>query len=217
VPHDEPPGPPRRELPERPAPLPQAAWHQIIAEPEAVAGHLARAAVDGAGAVARDWVAGERAKYPGAPPVTTAYAAQAHLRHHLLYSGPVRVRSALTPADAVTAWSELAWYQAVLVLHVAAALGADPQDPQRARDLLTLWRVRGAVPSGVDAPTPTEDRLREVTPGLALTLGRLTGRRRRDVAEFVPDPSWGYVANDDARTLRPLANRAVRLYRAAPS
>lgn len=211
------PGPPFRELPERPAPLPPAAWHQIIAEPDAVAGHLARAAVAEASVVARDWVAGERAKYPAAPPVTMAYGAQTHLRHQLLYTGPVRVRSALTPADAVTAWSELAWYQAVLVLHVAAALGADPQDPGRARDLLTLWRVRGTVPSEVDAPAPTEERLREVTPGLAVTLGRLTGRRRKNVAEFVPDPSWGYVANDDARTLRPLANRAVRLYRAAPS
>lgn len=87
-----------------------------------------------------------------------------------------------------------------------------PQDPQRARDLLTLWRVRSAVPSDMDAFAPTEDRLREVTPGLALTLGRLTGRRWKDVAEFVPDPSWGYVANDDARTV---ANRAVRLYGAA--
>ncbi|SCL67138.1 hypothetical protein GA0070606_4486 [Micromonospora citrea] len=217
MPHDQPPGPPLRELPECPAPLPRAAWHRIIAEPEAVAGHLARAAVDEAGAVARDWVAGQRATFPGAPALTVAHGARAHLRHLLLYAGPVRVRSALTPADAVTAWSELAWYQALLVLHVAAALGADPQDPRRARDLLTLWRVRGDVPSPLDAPAPTEERLREVTPGLASTLGRLTGRRRRGVTAFAPDPSWGYVASDDARTLRPLADRAIRLYGSAPS
>ncbi|MFG3711120.1 hypothetical protein [Micromonospora sp. NPDC047730] len=45
MPHVEPPGPPFRELPECPAPLPPAAWNQTLAEPDAVAGHLARAAV----------------------------------------------------------------------------------------------------------------------------------------------------------------------------
>lgn len=185
----------------------------MFAEPEAVAGHVARVAVADAGGAAWEWAAAERARFPAAPVVTMASGAHTVVRHRLLYGGPVRARGALTVADAVTEWLELAWYQAVLVLHVAAACGVDPRVPERAGDVLELWRVRGAVPEARDVPPPTEDRLREVTPDLAAALGRLTGRARRGATAFEPDPSWGHVANTDARTLKPLANRAVRRFR----
>lgn len=189
-----------------------ALWRLVFAEPEAVAGHVARVAVAEAGGAAWAWAEGERAKYPAAPAVTLASGAHTVVRHRFLYGGPTRARGAFTPADAVTEWLELAWCQASLVLHVAAGYGTDPRAPERAADVLALWRVRGGVPEAREVPPPTDDRLREVTPDLAMALGRLTGRVKRGATAFEPDPSWGYVANTDARTLRPLANRAMRLF-----
>ncbi|GAA1640352.1 hypothetical protein ACFQY4_23160 [Catellatospora bangladeshensis] len=203
-----------RELPERPAVIPVPAWHGFFADPDGFAGHLARAAVAQLGDQARDWFTAHRANYPAGLPGTTAYVAHADLRHRFLFTGPIQAVGALTAADAVTEWSELAWWQAMLALHIAAVFGADPTDQARVRDLLTLWRVRGEPPPHGDFPAPDEARLRELTPRLALSLGRLTGRRSSRQAEFVPDPSWGTLRQLDARTLMPLANRAVKHFRA---
>ncbi|BCJ75645.1 hypothetical protein CS0771_51890 [Catellatospora sp. IY07-71] len=203
-----------RELPERPEAVPVSAWHGFFADPDGFAGHLARAAVALTGAQARDWLTAHRAKYPAGIPGTTAYVAHAELRHRFLFTGPVRASGALTAADAVTEWSELAWWQAMLALHVAAVFGADPTDPARVRDLLALWRVRGEPPPAGDFPAPDEARLRELTPRLAVSLGRLTGRRGSRQTEFVPDPTCGTLRQFDARTLMPLANRAVKHFRA---
>lgn len=206
--------PPLRQLPERPEVVPVSAWHGLFADPDGFAGHLARAAVEHTGAQARDWFTEHRAKYPAGLPGNCAYVAHADLRLRFLFAGRAKASGALTAADAVTEWSELAWWQAILALHVAAGFGVDPTDPDRARDLLALWRVRGEPPPAGDFPAPDEARLRELTPRLALSLGRLTGRRSRRLTEFVPDPSWGTVRQLDARTLMPLANRAVKHFRA---
>ncbi|CAL9457742.1 hypothetical protein SUDANB95_02558 [Actinosynnema sp. ALI-1.44] len=67
-----PPGPPRRVLPDRPGVVPVALWNAVFAEPEAVAGHVARAAVEEVGTAAWEWAAAEKASFPAAPVVTVA-------------------------------------------------------------------------------------------------------------------------------------------------
>lgn len=127
---------PRRSARRRPHP---STARRVIDHPGYLPELLALAAVDGLGPPARAWAARIRTVYPGA--TTDGLARLATQRY---------VRLAVTGATLSTATGLLAplaglaavtWAQAGLVLHLAAAHGHDPTQPDRAADLLLLTRV----------------------------------------------------------------------------
>ena len=109
---------------------------ELLAEPSRTPEILALAAVETIGPRAKAWAARARDTYPSASPQALArlaagrFTRTAGLRGALgAVAGPY-APVALTAAIVVT--------HAELVLHVAAAFGLDPEDPERARDLLKL-------------------------------------------------------------------------------
>jgi hypothetical protein len=117
----------------------------------------------------------------------------------------------------------LALTHARLVLHVAAAYGADPTDPRRAAELLVLQGVhadvRDAEAALADAQRPPTTT---VTPGrLARALSRPAGRSvfkialARRASRLVPGAGAAVAALLDGRDAERLAARAVRHYRKA--
>ncbi|HEX5741274.1 MAG TPA: EcsC family protein [Pilimelia sp.] len=126
------------------APVPSAGlWAQMRADPQYAPEHLALEAVRRLGPEARDWAAQTRARYPQAGPDHLAQWAVDRFLRHARISGAVSGAAGLP--GAVIDVGVLAWTQARLVLHVAAAYGADPTDPDRATDLLVLQKVHRVV------------------------------------------------------------------------
>jgi hypothetical protein len=104
---------------------------------------LAATAVRTFGPRARAWAVQTRATYPAATPDGLARLAT---QRYVRIAGATGVVSAV--AGLFGPFAELAalgWSQAGLVLHLAAAYGHDPTDPQRAVDLLVLTRVHPTV------------------------------------------------------------------------
>ncbi|WP_243715533.1 hypothetical protein [Micromonospora sp. KC207] len=117
---------------------------------------LALAAVRTLGPRARDWVSWHHAAYPDAVPDGLARLAT---RRFVRLAGAGGAAAALAGLFAPVA--ELAvvlWTQANLVLHVAAAYGRDPADPDRAVELLVLIRVHPDAQSARAALAATERR-----------------------------------------------------------
>ncbi|EWM64595.1 hypothetical protein MCBG_01728 [Micromonospora sp. M42] len=124
----------------------------------------------------------------------------------------------------------LAWTQARLVLHVAAAYGADPTHVDRATDLLVLQRVHKAAQTarlalGVAAGreragalfgSAADRALGRVMLQLGVRLARMAGVRaaKRMFAKVVPGAAivLGTWANSSAT--KELADRTRALYRA---
>ncbi|WP_232290167.1 hypothetical protein [Micromonospora sp. ATCC 39149] len=117
---------------------------------------LALAAVRTLGPRARDWVSWHRAAYPDAVPDGLARLAT---RRFVRLAGTGGAAAALAGLFAPVA--ELAvvlWTQANLVLHLAAAYGRDPADPDRAVELLVLTRVHPDAQSARAALAAAERR-----------------------------------------------------------
>jgi len=114
---------------------PRRVWTHLGYAPEL----LALAAVDRIGPAARDWADRLRTDYPAAEPDRLARLAT---RRYVRLAG---LGGAVSPAAGLLApVAELVtvvWSQAALVLHVAAAYGLDPTDPERAVELLTLTQI----------------------------------------------------------------------------
>jgi hypothetical protein len=130
IPITEPPTDTIIEVPEPPL------WHRLRANPQYAPELLALAAVERLGAQADRYTSWLRATYPQATPDSLAGLARQRFTQHARYA--VLVSAAANPVAEIAG---LVWTQARLVLHVAAAYGRDPTDPERAAELLALMRV----------------------------------------------------------------------------
>jgi hypothetical protein len=202
-------------------------WRQMKADPQYAPEHLALEAVRRLGPQARDWAAGMRARYPGLPPDQLAQLAIRRFTNHARLSGAVSGAAGLP--GAVVDIGVLAWTQARMVLHIAAAYGVDPMHRDRASDLLVLQKVHKVaetarlalgVAAGRERAAALFARAAQAPLGrvmlrLGLRLAQMAGVRaaRRLFAKVVPGAAviLGTWANSAATT--DLARRATQLYR----
>jgi hypothetical protein len=125
--------------PSTPSPVRTEAWAKVIADPGHAPELLALAAVQTFGPRAQDWAAQTRGSYPTADtPALARLAKQQFTRFGGLGSVFGAVAGSYAP---ITLLGTAAITHAELVLHMAAAYGLDPTDPQRAVDLLVITRV----------------------------------------------------------------------------
>ncbi|WP_229399268.1 EcsC family protein [Micromonospora okii] len=180
---------------------------------------LALAAVRTLGPDAREWARRHRAAYPEA---TADGLARLATRRYVRLARAGGATAALAGAFAPVA--ELAaalWAQAGLVLHLAAAYGRDPADPERAVELLVLTGVHPdqadaraalaaaeAAAGAVDQPWP---RVVEGARRLAAPLGAWLGVRW--AARLVPGAAVLAGAAGGSAAAERLAARAVATYR----
>jgi hypothetical protein len=202
-------------------------WQQMKADPEYAPEHLALEAVRRLGPAAARWADRMRASHPGVHPDLLAQWAIKRFTNHARLSGAVSGAAGLP--GAVVDVGVLAWTQARMVLHVAAAYGVDPTHPDRATDLLVLQRVHKVaetarlalgVAAGRERAAVLFSRAEGAPIGrlmlrLGVNLARMAGVRaaRRMVAKVIPGASivLGTWANSAATT--ELAKRSVALYR----
>jgi hypothetical protein len=134
-----------------PVPTPEPAPHpvpakaladvlpQLLDHPEQLPELLAVSAVDVLGPGAADWASRLRESYPGASADGLARLAT---RRYVRLAGAGGAASAAAGLFAPLAGlATLIWTRAGLVLHLAAAYGLDPADPERAVDLLVLTEI----------------------------------------------------------------------------
>lgn len=184
---------------------------------------LALAAVYTLGPAAKAWSERIRETYPAATPDGLARLATSRFSRLAGVSGTVSAAGGLlAPLAGLTA---LAWAQANLVLHLAAAYGQDPTDPDRAVDLLVLARVhpddkaaRAALATAQQTPAEPEEPLylmAEAGGRLATPLARRSGTwlSRRLVSRLLPGTAMIAGAAGGSLRLQRLAARAVARYR----
>ena len=115
------------------------AWAKLIADPGHAPELLALAAVQTIGPRARDWAARTREAYPTASDRALARLAKQQFTR---FGGLGSIFGAVAGSYApITLLGTAAVTHAEIVLHLAAAYGLDPTDPERAADLLVLTRV----------------------------------------------------------------------------
>lgn len=203
------------------APETFATWARLKERPEYTPELLALAAVHRIGPQARDFVSLLRSTYPGASPAAIARYTTARLTRPARYTGFVAGLVGI-PGHLLDLLG-VAWSEARVVLHIAAAYGWDPVDPERAADLLVLRHVhpsREVARTALRAAT-TGDRVPlaggvawRVAQLAALPLGGRLGRRL--ATKLVPGAGalLGIVGN--TATLDDVAARAEALYRQGP-
>ncbi|MFB9236846.1 EcsC family protein [Plantactinospora siamensis] len=215
--------------PAGPAALPANLWDRMRDDPQYAPEHLALEAVRRLGPEAARWA--ERARAAG-PEVAGDELAQRVIRKFLnlaRLSGAVSGAAGLP--GAIIDVGVLAWTQARMVLHIAAAYGVDPTQSERATDLLVLQRVHKVAESarlalGVAAGREragelfarTDTPLRQALLRLGVRLARMAGVRaaKRMLAKAVPGAGvlLGTWANSSATA--ELARRAQDMYRPEP-
>ena len=182
-----------------PAP-PSSLWARMKADPQYAPEHLALEAVRRLGPEAADWHDRMRLERPGASPDDLAALAVKRFTTLARVSGAVSGAAGLP--GAVADVGVLAWTQARMVLHVAAAYGADPRADERATDLLILQRVHKVAESaraalGVAAGRERASRiftgdsgapLARVLVTLGVRLAQMAGVRaaKRVFAKMIP-------------------------------
>ncbi len=122
---------------------PGSLWARMKADPQYAPEHLALEAVRRLGPEAHRWADRVRAQNPGIAPDALGQLAAKRFTNHARFSGAVSGATGLP--GAVVDVGVLAWTQARMVLHMAAAAGVDPADPDRGTDLLVLQRVHKAA------------------------------------------------------------------------
>lgn len=209
---------------------PAGLWQKMKADPEYAPEHLAIEAVTRLGPQAAGWVERTRARYPGMPNDTVAQIAARRFTTFARLSGAAAGATGLP--GAVLDIGVLAWTQARMVLHIAAAYNVDPTDPERASDLLVLQNVhkytqtartalavaRGNESAAALIPTkgqPTQ--MSQVFMKLGWKLAQMAGVRaaKKMFAKMVPGAAiiLGTWANSSAT--KDLAKKSVALYRKA--
>jgi EcsC protein family len=206
---------------------PGTLWGRMRADPQYAPEHLALDAVRRLGPEARDWAERTRAARPELTGDQLATLAVRRFTNLARLSGAVSGATGLP--GAVVDVGVLAWTQARMVLHIAAAYGADPTVSERATDLLVLQRVHKVAETarlalGVAAGRERASRLFEVTAGKPLTgvmvrlgvkLAQMAGLRaaKRMFAKIIPGAAviLGTWVNSSAT--KDLARRAEELYR----
>jgi uncharacterized protein (DUF697 family) len=209
---------------------PSGLWQKMKADPQYAPEHLAIEAVQRLGPQARSWVQQTRAQYPGIDPDTVAQIAVRRFTTFARLSGAAAGATGLP--GAVIDMGVLAWTQARMVLHIAAAYGVDPTHPDRATDLLVLQNVHNVAQTARTALAVAAGNERAgamfgkaAQQPLSAALGKLTWKLaqmagvravKRMFAKIVPGAAiiLGTWANSAAT--KELANRAVRMYRRPP-
>lgn len=205
---------------------PSGLWERMKADPQYAPEHLALEAVRRLGPEARAWAERTRAWYPQLSADELARLAIRRFVTRARLSGAISGAAGLP--GAVLDVGVLAWTQARLVLHVAAAYGHDPEHPDRATDLLVLQKVHKAAETarlalGVAAGRErlgallrrTNTPLGRVLLRLGVKLAQMAGIRaaKRLFAKAVPGAAilLGTWANSAAT--KKLARRAQDWYR----
>jgi hypothetical protein len=201
---------------------PSSLWSRMRSDPQYAPEHLALEAVRRLGPEAARWAA----KAAGEQPEALADSAVKRFTNLARISGAAAGAAGLP--GAVLDTGVLAWTQARMVLHVAAAYGADPTAPERATDLLVLQRVHKAAETarlalGVAAGRERASRLFADAAGRPLSgivklgarLAQMAGvhAARRIFAKVVPGAAimLGTWANSAAT--KDLARRTRELYK----
>ncbi|MGW1058743.1 hypothetical protein [Micromonospora rubida] len=184
---------------------------------------LALAAVRALGPGARDWAASLRDVYPDATPDGLARLATRRFVRLAAAGGATAALAGLFAPVAELA--AVLWAQSGLVLHLAAAYGRDPADPERAVELLVLTRVhpdaesaRVALAAAEAATDPVEQpwpRVAEAAWRLAAPLAAQAGGwlGLRVASRLVPGAAVLAAAIGDSAAAERLAARAVAAYR----
>lgn len=184
---------------------------------------LALTAVAEIGPRARCWAESVRTTYPGATDDGLARLATRRYVRLASTGGAVAAFSGLlAPAAEI---SSVAWAQASLVLHLAAAHGHDPVHPDRAAELLVLTQVHPDFDSAREAleaaqanlhpPEPPLGRLVEAGWRFAVPLTAQAGGwlALRFAARWLPGAAILAAAAGDSAAAQRLAARAVGFYR----
>ncbi|MFI7488883.1 EcsC family protein [Micromonospora echinaurantiaca] len=213
--------------PDAPEGPPAKLWDRMREDPQYAPEHLALEAVRRLGPEAAQWAARVRYEQPGAPAEALADQAVRRFVNRARLSGAVSGAAGLP--GAVIDVGVLAWTQARMVLHIAAAYGVDPVHPDRATDLLVLQRVHKVAESarlalGVAAGRERagalfgsggQQALGKVMLRLGVRLAQMAGVRaaKRVFAKVVPGAAiiLGTWANSSAT--KDLAERSRALYR----
>jgi hypothetical protein len=207
---------------------PLGLWDRMKGDPQYAPEHLALEAVRRLGPEARVWAERARVQHPGIAPDQLAQLAANKFVARARLSGAVSGAAGLP--GAVIDVGVLAWTQARMVLHIAAAYGYDPEHPDRATDLLVLQKVHKVAESarlalGVAAGrerigallSRSNTPLRQAMLRLSVKLAQMAGIRaaKRFFAKAVPGAAiiLGTWANSSAT--KDLARRAHELYRQA--
>jgi hypothetical protein len=193
------------------------------ADPQYAPEHLALEAVRRLGPEAAEWAA----QRPGIPPDQLADQAIRRFTTLARISGAVSGATGLP--GAVLDVGVLAWNQSRMVLHIAAAYGADPTAAERATDLLVLQRVHKVAETarlalGVAAGRERATRLfagaaskplTSVMVKLGVRLAQMAGIRaaKRIFAKVVPGAAVILGTWVNSAATRDLANRARVRYR----
>ncbi|NJP32552.1 EcsC family protein [Micromonospora thermarum] len=211
-------------VPEAP---PAGLWDRMREDPQYAPEHLALEAVRRLGPEAAQWAERARAEQPGVSAEVLAEQAVRKFVNHARLSGAVSGAAGLP--GAVIDVGVLAWTQARMVLHIAAAYGVDATHTDRATDLLVLQKVHKVAQSarlalGVAAGRERagalfgsggQAPLGRVMLRLGVRLAQMAGVRaaKRMFAKVVPGAAiiLGTWANSSAT--KDLAARSRALYR----
>jgi uncharacterized protein (DUF697 family) len=206
---------------------PTGLWQRMKADPAYAPEHLALEAVRRLGPQAAAWVQRTRAQYPGIDHDTVAQIAARRFTTHARMSGAAAGATGLP--GAVLDMGVLAWTQARMVLHIAAAYGLDPSHADRATDLLVLQNVHKvaqtartalAVAAGNESANALFSGAKQTT--LSSALGQLTWKlaqmagvraAKRLFAKVIPGAAIILGTWANASATKDLARRAIGLYR----
>lgn len=195
------------------------------ADPQYAPEHLALEAVRRLGPEAAEWAARTREERPGLSPDEVAALAVKHFTTLARISGALSGVTGLP--GAVVDVGVLAWTQARMVLHIAAAHGADPAAPERAADLLVLQKVHKLAETartalGVAAGRERSNRLFADSQGgtlikLSLKLAQMAGVRaaRKVFAKVVPGAGVILGTWVNSAATKDLAKRSQERFRSA--
>ncbi|MFF3868026.1 hypothetical protein [Micromonospora sp. NPDC001898] len=201
----------------------RAAAVRVLDHPGFAPELLALAAVRALGPGARDWAASLRDVYPDATPDGLARLATRRFVRLAAAGGATAALAGLFAPVAELA--AVLWTQSGLVLHLAAAYGLDPADPERAVELLVLTRVhpdaesaRVALAAAEAATDPVEQpwpRVAEAAWRLAAPLAVQAGGwlGLRVASRLVPGAAVLAAAVGGSASAERLAARAVDAYR----
>ncbi len=225
-PADLPPGQTKEAISETAAP-PGTLWSRMKADPQYAPEHLALEAVRRLGPEAARWAERVRAEQPGITDDQLAALAVKRFTTLARISGAVSGATGLP--GAVLDVGVLAWNQARMVLHIAAAHGVDPHAAERATELLVLQRVHkvaetARVALGVAAGRERASRLFEGTGSrplsgtmvrLGVRLAQMAGVRaaKRLFAKMIPGAAIVLGTWVNSAATKDLAGRARELYR----
>ncbi|GAA4684790.1 EcsC family protein [Phytohabitans rumicis] len=210
-----------------PAGPPAGLWERMKGDPQYAPEHLALEAVRRLGPEARQWAEQSRTRQPDVHPDELARRATKRFVNLARLSGAVSGAAGLP--GAVADVGVLAWTQARMVLHIAAAYGVDPAHSGRATDLLVLQKVHkvaeaarlalgvaaGRERAGALFGQPAAAGRAFVRLGVKLAQMAGIGAAKKIVAKAVPGAGivFGTWANSSAT--KDLGRRTQALYRPA--